>query len=99
MLNFCSPNSILLFLEKNINTFLHISSKEYILRALNSLQSPEEKLAALCKKYADLHEEHRLLQTSFKTQQRTMAVVRFILISNPLKYLLIALNLREYEIS
>ncbi|RUS74661.1 hypothetical protein EGW08_017567 [Elysia chlorotica] len=48
---------------------------EYILRALNSLQSPEEKLAALCKKYADLNEEHRVLQTSFKTQQRTMTVV------------------------
>ncbi|XP_055889137.1 alpha-taxilin-like isoform X1 [Biomphalaria glabrata] len=50
-------------------------SIDYILRALNSLQSPEEKLAALCKKYADLHEEHRVLQTSFKTQQRTIAVV------------------------
>ncbi|XP_059171447.1 alpha-taxilin-like [Physella acuta] len=50
-------------------------SIDYILRALNSLQTPEEKLAALCKKYADLHEEHRVLQTSFKTQQRTMAVV------------------------
>ncbi|GFS22024.1 alpha-taxilin-like, partial [Elysia marginata] len=48
---------------------------EYILRALNSLQTPEEKLAALCKKYADLNEEHRVLQTSFKTQQRTMTVV------------------------
>lgn len=50
-------------------------SIDYILRALNSLQSPEEKLAALCKKYADLHEEHRVLQTSFKTQQRTMAMI------------------------
>uniref|UniRef100_A0A0B7ANC6 Alpha-taxilin n=1 Tax=Arion vulgaris TaxID=1028688 RepID=A0A0B7ANC6_9EUPU len=50
-------------------------SVEYILRALNSLQSPEEKLAALCKKYADLHEEHRVLQTSSKTQQRTLTVV------------------------
>ena len=48
---------------------------EYILRALNSLNTPEEKLAALCKKYADLHEEHRVLQTSFKTQQRTMVNV------------------------
>ncbi|KAH9519459.1 hypothetical protein Btru_002720 [Bulinus truncatus] len=50
-------------------------SIDYILRALNSLHSPEEKLAALCKKYADLHEEHRVLQTSFKTQQRTISVV------------------------
>ncbi|BFZ25049.1 hypothetical protein BsWGS_28088 [Bradybaena similaris] len=50
-------------------------SVEHILRALNSLQSPEEKLAALCKKFADLHEEHRMLQTSFKTQQRTLTTV------------------------
>ncbi|KAL8577325.1 hypothetical protein ACOMHN_048379 [Nucella lapillus] len=49
-------------------------SIEYILRALSSLNSPEEKLAALCKKYADLHEEHRVLQTSFKSQQRKMTV-------------------------
>ena len=49
---------------------------EYILRALSSLDSPEEKLAALCKKYADLHEEHRVLQSSFKQQQRKMTVVR-----------------------
>ncbi|XP_076445126.1 beta-taxilin-like isoform X2 [Babylonia areolata] len=51
-------------------------SIEYILRALSSLNSPEEKLAALCKKYADLHEEHRVLQTSFKSQQRKMTVVQ-----------------------
>ncbi|CAG5127999.1 unnamed protein product [Candidula unifasciata] len=50
-------------------------SVEHILRALNSLQSPEEKLAALCKKFADLHEEHRVLQTSFKTQQRSLTAV------------------------
>ncbi|XP_012944111.1 alpha-taxilin isoform X2 [Aplysia californica] len=61
--------------EKKKNKKKEDKSIEYILRALNSLQSPEEKLAALCKKYADLHEEHRVLQTSFKTQQRTMAVV------------------------
>ncbi|XP_070189864.1 alpha-taxilin-like isoform X2 [Littorina saxatilis] len=51
-------------------------SIEYILRALSSLNSPEEKLAALCKKYADLHEEHRVLQSSFKQQQRKMTVVQ-----------------------
>nr|KAG5708926.1 hypothetical protein BaRGS_009335 [Batillaria attramentaria] len=50
-------------------------SIEYILRALSSLSTPEEKLAALCKKYADLHEEHRVLQSSFKQQQRRMTVV------------------------
>ncbi|KAL8571656.1 hypothetical protein ACOMHN_046340 [Nucella lapillus] len=49
-------------------------SIENILPALSSLNSPEEKLAALCKKYADLHEEHRVVQTSFKSQQRKMTV-------------------------
>ena len=49
---------------------------EHILKALSSLQTTEEKLAALCKKYADLHEEHRVLQASFKQSQRKLAVVR-----------------------
>ncbi|XP_046580096.1 alpha-taxilin-like isoform X3 [Haliotis rubra] len=49
-------------------------SIEHILRALNSLHTTEEKLAALCKKYADLHEEHRVLQASFKQAQRKMVV-------------------------
>ncbi|XP_067674303.1 alpha-taxilin-like isoform X5 [Haliotis asinina] len=47
---------------------------KHILRALNSLHTTEEKLAALCKKYADLHEEHRVLQASFKQAQRKMVV-------------------------
>ncbi|KAL5010601.1 hypothetical protein ScPMuIL_012906 [Solemya velum] len=49
-------------------------SIEHILRALSSLQSTEEKLAALCKKYADLHEEHRVVQSSFKQVQRKLTV-------------------------
>ncbi|KAJ8314882.1 hypothetical protein KUTeg_007032 [Tegillarca granosa] len=48
---------------------------DHILRALSSLQSTEEKLAALCKKYADLHEEHRVLQSTFKQSQRKLTVV------------------------
>jgi len=61
--------------EKKRNKKKEDRSIEYILRALNSLETPNEKLAALCKKYADLHEEQRLLHTSFKTQQRTMTVI------------------------
>ncbi|XP_060575992.1 alpha-taxilin-like isoform X8 [Ruditapes philippinarum] len=49
-------------------------SIEHILKALSSLQSTEEKLAALCKKYADLHEEHRVLQSSYKQNQRKLTV-------------------------
>ncbi|KAK6170433.1 hypothetical protein SNE40_018831 [Patella caerulea] len=48
---------------------------DHILRALSSLDTTEEKLAALCKKYADIHEEHRVLQVSFKQAQRRMAVI------------------------
>ncbi|XP_052811894.1 alpha-taxilin-like isoform X3 [Mya arenaria] len=47
---------------------------EHILKALSSLQSTEEKLAALCKKYADLHEDHRILQSSYKQTQRKLTV-------------------------
>lgn len=35
---------------------------QHVLRALNSLTTPEEKLAAMCKKYADLFDENRKLQ-------------------------------------
>uniref|UniRef100_T1J644 Alpha-taxilin n=1 Tax=Strigamia maritima TaxID=126957 RepID=T1J644_STRMM len=43
---------------------------EHILKALNSLHTTEEKLAALCKKYADLMEEHRNVQLSLKQGER-----------------------------
>jgi len=42
-------------------------SYDFILRALSSLNSPEEKLAALCQKYADLSEEHRQVKDKVKT--------------------------------
>lgn len=48
---------------------------DHILRALSSLQTTEEKLAALCKKYADLHEEHRVLQSTHKQHQRKLTMV------------------------
>lgn len=37
-------------------------SVDHVLRALNSLNTTEEKLAAMCKKYADIFDEHRKLQ-------------------------------------
>jgi hypothetical protein len=39
-------------------------SVDHVLRALNSLNTTEEKLAAMCKKYADIFDEHRKLQVS-----------------------------------
>ncbi|ESO88924.1 hypothetical protein LOTGIDRAFT_106798 [Lottia gigantea] len=53
----------------------YVFFSDHILRALSSLETTEEKLAALCKKYADLHEEHRVLQSSFKQAQRRMSVI------------------------
>lgn len=40
-------------------------SVDHVLRALNSLSTTEEKLAAMCKKYADIFDEHRKLQVSY----------------------------------
>ena len=56
-------------------SIIFINFSEHVLKALNSLQTTEEKLAALCKKYADLHEEHRILQTKFKQSQKKLAGV------------------------
>ena len=37
-------------------------SVEQVLKALNSLETTEEKLAAMCKKYSDIVDENRKLQ-------------------------------------
>lgn len=50
-------------------------SIEHVLKALQSLKTPEERLAALCKKYSDLLEEHRAVQISFKQSERKNAQV------------------------
>lgn len=41
-----------------------------MMQALNSLQSPEEKIAALCKKYADLLEQQKVMQKQLRISQR-----------------------------
>uniref|UniRef100_A0A3B3ZIS2 Taxilin gamma n=1 Tax=Periophthalmus magnuspinnatus TaxID=409849 RepID=A0A3B3ZIS2_9GOBI len=53
------------------------SGKEVVLlmQALNSLDTPEEKLAALCKKYADLLEESRSMQKRLKALQKKQAQI------------------------
>lgn len=47
---------MLYYVSLSFLVFLCVSGKEVVLlmQALNSLATPEEKLAALCKKYADL---------------------------------------------
>jgi prefoldin subunit 5 len=47
-----------------------------VLAALSSLESTEEKLAALCKKYTDLLADHQQLQARQKQSQKTLTAVR-----------------------
>lgn len=46
-----------------------------LMQALNSLATPEEKLAALCKKYADLLEESRCIQKQVKALQKKQSQI------------------------
>ncbi|KAM9321220.1 gamma-taxilin [Gastrophryne carolinensis] len=46
-----------------------------LMQALNTLKTPEEKLAALCKKYADLLEESRNFQKQMKILQKKQSQV------------------------
>lgn len=48
---------------------------EHILKMLQNLETSEEKLTALCKKYAELQEDHRTMQNTVKQNQRTITVV------------------------
>ncbi|KAG8587683.1 hypothetical protein GDO81_005751 [Engystomops pustulosus] len=54
-----------------------LAGKEVLLlmQALNTLRTPEEKLAALCKKYADLLEESRNFQKQMKLLQKKQSQV------------------------
>ncbi|XP_011361350.1 gamma-taxilin [Pteropus vampyrus] len=54
-----------------------MNGKEVLLlmQALNTLSTPEEKLAALCKKYADLLEESRNVQKQMKILQKKQAQI------------------------
>ncbi|XP_072237153.1 gamma-taxilin [Leuresthes tenuis] len=47
-----------------------------LMQALNSLATPEEKLAALCKKYADLLEESRSMQKQLKSLQKKQSQIQ-----------------------
>ncbi|XP_048848915.1 alpha-taxilin-like [Brienomyrus brachyistius] len=44
-----------------------------LMQTLNTLSTPEEKLAGLCKKYAELLEEHRNAQKQMRVLQRKQA--------------------------
>lgn len=55
-----------------------------MLKALNSLNTTEEKLAALCKKYTELLEEHRVTQATVKQNHRKLSVVGGSTLHSPL---------------
>ncbi|KAM4549668.1 alpha-taxilin isoform 1-T1 [Fundulus diaphanus] len=46
-----------------------------LMQTLNTLSTPEEKLAGLCKKYADLVEEHRTSQKQMRALQKKQSQV------------------------
>ncbi|XP_067013351.2 alpha-taxilin isoform X2 [Anabrus simplex] len=49
---------------------------EQVLKALNSLETTEEKLAAMCKKYADTVDENRKLQLSLKQTEKRLIILQ-----------------------
>uniref|UniRef100_A0A1B6D608 Alpha-taxilin n=1 Tax=Clastoptera arizonana TaxID=38151 RepID=A0A1B6D608_9HEMI len=51
-------------------------SVEVFLKTLNSLNSTDEKLAAYCKKYTDLFDEHRKLQIVAKQTEKKCATLQ-----------------------
>jgi len=48
---------------------------EHVMKALQSLESTEEKLSVICKKYNELLEEHKTTQSQFKQSQRALSVL------------------------
>eukprot|EP00057_Strongylocentrotus_purpuratus_P018637 XP_011673111.1 PREDICTED: beta-taxilin [Strongylocentrotus purpuratus] len=47
-----------------------------IMQALNGWEKPEDKIAALCKKYAELLGEHKSLQRDSKTQTKQLSQIQ-----------------------
>lgn len=51
-------------------------SVEQVLKALNSLETTEEKLAAMCKKYTDIVDENRKLQLAAKQCEKKCCILQ-----------------------
>ncbi|XP_075227182.1 uncharacterized protein LOC142327761 [Lycorma delicatula] len=51
-------------------------SVDHVLKALNSLNTTEEKLAAMCKKYADIFDENRKLQLALKQAEKRCSTLQ-----------------------
>ena len=63
------------YMNANFVIVFHNIVSEHILQALKSLETPEEKLAALCKRYTDLLDDHRMLQNRFKVSEKKLMTV------------------------
>ncbi|KAK7866043.1 hypothetical protein R5R35_008555 [Gryllus longicercus] len=62
--------------KKNSKEDKNRKSIDQVLKALNSLDSTEEKLAAMCKKYAEIIDENRKLQVSLKQAEKRIIFVQ-----------------------
>ncbi|KAF6205086.1 hypothetical protein GE061_019253 [Apolygus lucorum] len=51
-------------------------SVEHVLKALSSLETTEEKLGAMCQKYAEIVNEHRILQNAAKISEKKNSVLQ-----------------------
>uniref|UniRef100_A0A0K8T116 Alpha-taxilin n=1 Tax=Lygus hesperus TaxID=30085 RepID=A0A0K8T116_LYGHE len=51
-------------------------SVEHVLKALSSLETTEEKLGAMCQKYAEIVNEHRILQNAAKLCEKKNSVLQ-----------------------
>ncbi|XP_046751762.1 gamma-taxilin isoform X1 [Diprion similis] len=51
-------------------------SVEQVLKALSSLDTAEEKLAAMCKKYSDIVDDNRKLQLALKQAEKKVVVIQ-----------------------
>lgn len=51
-------------------------SVDHVLKALNSLNTTEEKLAAMCKKYADIFDENRKMQLALKQAEKRCSTLQ-----------------------
>lgn len=69
-----------------------------MLKALQSLKTPEEKLAALCKKYTDLLEDHRTIQMSYKQSDRRVAQVMIMFLFHHCFYALVSVIIKYHRL-
>uniref|UniRef100_A0A171B248 Alpha-taxilin isoform x1 n=1 Tax=Triatoma infestans TaxID=30076 RepID=A0A171B248_TRIIF len=51
-------------------------SVDHVLKALSSLETTEEKLGAMCQKYAEMFNDHRILQNAAKVAEKKNSILQ-----------------------